>query len=120
MNEARLAWDTYNFYTHLAYTEEVNHTFLMKNFDILRKNNWFANEEAKSELKNKLINSCDSIVNVYLKQVSSISELINLHKKGSDILKSKRVDVQTFIELKNLTSTLIEEIKVQKSKINQI
>lgn len=120
MNKARLAWETYNFYTQLAYTEEVNHTFLMKNFALLRKNSWFANKRAKSELKNKIINSCDSVINVYLKQVSSISDLISLDKKGSSILKSKQINIQTLIELKNVTSALVEEMKIQKNEINEI
>ena len=60
------------------------------------------------------------ILSTYKKQLDSIDDLIKYYKADKDISNARELDPQLLFDLKNTTSTLVEELKVFRRQINEV
>lgn len=117
MEKLELAWRTYEFHTsELHLLESDHHKFMIYYKKFLNRNSKL-NYSQKSFIKKRAIKSFSKILNAYMKQISAISELIDLHLSGIKIPDSRSCNVQDLMNLLNVTATLVEEMKMQKKEI---
>lgn len=113
-----LTWDTYDFHTNEAYAVEAQHQkHLDKYYSFIEKNP-NSSLESKLRIRQTINNSFDKIISVYCKQIQSISEILDCHNKGEDILKDREVELQTLMDLKSVTTNLLAEVKNYQIEIN--
>lgn len=115
-----LSWKSYEFYTSLGHELEQSHAkhlVLVKNFVTKNMN---PSQARKLQIRSKVDASFRKLLNVYSKQLDSVSELITLHDSGIDIAIEREVDVELLRNLKNVTSTLIEGLKVHRLEIREV
>jgi hypothetical protein len=124
MQSLKLAWDTYEFYNEKAYELEESHQDTIKYYHNFIQKNLNPNQAQKSWLKNKINKSFNKILNIYVKQINSITDLLKIYDyyrlNGITIPAERRLNTQELVNLKNLTATLFEELKVFKKEINEV
>lgn len=120
MSQFDLLWNTFDFFTNKCYELEEKHSVYIKKYHEFITNNINPSQKSKLMLRNKLNNSFDLILNIYLKQINAINDLLDLHGEGSDVLKSRDVSVNHLLDLKEATQTLIEAIESYKIEINEV
>lgn len=132
MQDLELAWETFEFHSASTISEEIkltNHlTDLNKSLD---KKELASTQEGYDKLikrtnniLKKIIESSNIIVNTYIKQNSSLEDLIIIYRDyslhGVPIPLEREVPSRYLLELKNTNATLIEEIKVQTEKYKRL
>ena len=119
-NKLDLAWDTFYFYTEEISEFEsqyFSNTKTIKNF--LKSEN-FPQKDQRKRLLNKSNKCMDSLIILYKKQMDAISDLIELNKSGIEIPPEQEIDNTSLCSLKNITATLIEEMRTHKSEIKDL
>jgi hypothetical protein len=120
MDEFELAWDTYYFHTAIAYEREDEHRLLVDSYHAFLENNLNPSQAKKTYIRNKLNKSFNLMLSTYKKQLDSIDDLIKYYKADKDISNVRELDPQLLFDLKNTTSTLVEELKVFRREINEV
>lgn len=115
-----LAWETYEFYSSELLKCEEAHTNTLKT---LKR---FVNETPnpmryqKVRVKNKCTESCNKLNHLYRKQIESINDLITIYENRVDIPPEREIDIEYLISLKNITSTLMNQINTYKQQIEDM
>ena len=120
MDKFELAWDTYDFHTAIACELEGKHGLLVDSYHRFLENNLNPSQAKKTYIRNKLNKSFNLILSAYKKQLDSIDDLIKYYKADKDISNVRELDPQLLFDLKNTTSTLVEELKVFRGQINEV
>lgn len=120
MSQFDLLWNTFDFFTNKSYELEEKHALYIQKYQEFIGNNINPTQKSKLILRNKLNNSFDSILNIYFKQINSINDLLDLGTEDLNVLKSRDVSVEHLLDLKRVTETLIEAIKLYKVEINEV
>jgi len=80
--------------------------------------------EQKIEMRNKMISLCNKLISSYGKHIDCINDLIALYKyneiNGIPIPEERNADIQLFNELKSVSATLAEEMRVYKQKLSNL
>ena len=132
MRDLELAWDTFEFHNTSTINEEVeltNHLFDFNNF--LDKGELISTQEGykkltmqRNNIVNKIITSSNVLINTYVKQNTSLEDLIIIYRyhslHGVALPPEREVPTRYLLELKNTNATLIEEIKVQREKYKSL
>jgi|TARA_Y100000289_G_scaffold62654_1_gene72174 hypothetical protein len=120
MDELELAWETYDFHTLILYELEEDHRSVIEDYRRFREKHLNPSQLKKTYMRKKLNKSFNTMINAYSKQITAIDDLISLHESGIEISIHRDVSPQLLRELKNTTSTLIEEVKIVRKEINEI
>ena len=68
--------------------------------------------------------SFNKILNIYVKQINSITDLLKIYDyyrmNGITVPAERRLNIQDLVNLKNITATLVEEVKVFRTEINEV
>ena len=120
MDELELAWQTYDFHTSMIHDLEEGHKHLVARFEKFISNNLNPSELRKKRVKNGMNKSFNELLLMYNKQLKAIDDLIALYKSDIDIPAEREVNLQLFFDLKNVTATLVEELKVHRREINEV
>ena len=123
-----LAWETFEFHSASTISEEIKLTNYLTDLNkSLDKKELVSTQEGYDKLikrtnniLKKIIESSNIVVNTYIKQNSSLEDLIIIYRDhslhGVPIPPEREVPTRYLLELKNTNATLIEEIKVQTEK----
>lgn len=117
MEKLELAWQTYEFHTSELHSLEEDHLKFMVYYEKYLKRKPKLNYSQKSFIKKRAIKSFSKLLNTYMKQINAISELIQLYSSGIEIPDSRSCDLQSLINLLNVTAVLAEEMKMKKKEI---
>ena len=120
MDNLELAWETFEFHSSSISELEEEHIKNLKKVKILINKQVPATKWEKLKLLNKMIACCNKLINGYSKHIDSIDELIRLHNEIEVIPIERETDIQLFNELKSVSATLSEEMKVYKVKLSDI
>lgn len=120
MNKLDLAWDTFHFYTEEISEYEVEYLKNSRTINNFLKNNDFPQKDQRKRILNKSNQCIDALINLYQKQMHSISELIELNKNYVDVPPEQEIDISSLTSLKNITATLLEEMRLNKSEIKDL
>lgn len=124
MHDLDLAWETFDFHSESIAELEANHLDNLNKLNILLNKQVPATRWEKVDLVNKILACCDKLQSTYIKSNHSINDLIKIYnekrKHNIPIPIEHKTDIQFFNELKNVNATLIEEMKVYKSKIREV
>lgn len=116
MCDFNLAWDTFSFHSaecsklEDAYFEDIN------KLNQLILNNPDTHSLNRKRIKKELSLLGKPLLVAYKKQIDAIDELIKLHKY-SDVPEDLEIDMEYLYSLKNVTSTLLEEVKTSISSL---
>ena len=120
MDDLELAWQTFEFHSERIADLEFNYAELLKRKKILLNKQVPATKWEKLDLKNEMIACCNKLINAYNKHIDSIDDLICLHNEVETVPIERETDIKLFNELKNVSATLCEEMKVYKITISEI
>lgn len=124
MDDLELAWETYDFHTYMLHELEVKHHSVMEYYQRFVKRNLNPSQAKKTYARNKINKSFSAILTSYGKQLKSIDDLIKIYKiykvDGIPLPEGREIDPQLFITLKNVTATLMEEVKILRKEINEV
>ena len=125
MHNIELAWDTYDFYTAKAQDLENKHESLIKYFHDFLKKELNPSQTKKSWLRNKMNKSFNKLLNIHVKQINAVSDLIEIYTyyraNGITIPPERRLkNPQCLVDLKNITATLMEQNKLDRTAVNEI
>lgn len=124
MDNLELTWQTFEFHSgNIMELEEEYEQILKKTNTLLRKQ-VPATKWEKSDMKNKIIALCNKLISSYSKHIACINDLIALYKynllNGIVIPEERNTDIELFNELKDVSATLAEEMKVYKSDLSDL
>jgi len=132
MQDLELSWQTFEFHVSSVINSELKLTRyideLNKSFD---EESSILNKEEANKLKkqrvfiiNKIIECASFAMNDYIKQNTSLDDIIKIHKHrslhGIPIPIEREVPIQYLYELKNENATLVEELGVQNKKFKTL
>lgn len=120
MDDLELAWQTYDFHTNSLYELEEKHRSVIEYYRKFVAKNLNPSQTKKTYVRNKVNKSFNMIINAYNKQLTAIDDLIVLHNSGVDIPAERDTDPQLLYQLKNITATLVEEVKIARRDINEV
>jgi len=124
MDKLNLAWDTFDFHSKNNSELEEEYLSLLKKINILLNKQVPATRWEKLSAVNKMIACCNKLSASYIKHIHCLDELIKIHQHrtlhGIPIPVEHITDIQFFNELKSISATLLEEIKVYKKKLPEI
>lgn len=124
MCDIELAWKTFDFHSENISKLEEDHLNNINKLNVLLKKQVPATKWQKLDLVNKIIACCNKLESSYLKHTHCLEELIKIYKhrnlNGISIPAKHHTDIDFFNELKNINATLIEEMKVYKSKVTEV
>lgn len=120
MNELDLAWDTFDFYTMEISCYEAEYYSNTQTITNFFESNNYPHKDQRKRLLDKSNKCMDTLLVLYKKQIDSISDLIKLNESGIEIPPEKEIDTSSLIALKNITSTLIEEMRIHKNEIKDL
>lgn len=120
MDDLELAWQTYDFHTNSLYELEEKHRSVIEYYRKFVAKNLNPSQTKKTYVRNKVNKSFNMIINAYNKQLTAIDDLIVLHNSGVDIPAERDTDPQLLYQLKNITATLVEEVKIVRRDINEV
>jgi len=113
-----LAWQTYDFHVDIASKLEIEHESVMQYYKDFIKYNINPTKIKKNYVKKKLSKSFVILFNMYKKNLDAITDLIRLHEEEPlEVPNHRSVNIQNLIDLKSITSSLVEELKVYRLKI---
>lgn len=116
MNNLKLSWETFDFLTiNIAELEarHLNNVDTIQNFFTQNKS---PTREQKKRLKSKLDTCLDSLLVLYVKQVQCIDDLLELNNSNIDIPEEQEIDLETLATLRDVTATLLEQMKLAKAE----
>jgi hypothetical protein len=120
MDNLELAWETFEFHSgNIMELEEEYERMLRKAKTLLAKQ-VPATKWEKSNMRDDMIALCNKLISSYGKHIDCIGELIHLHNEAESIPIERETDVQLFNELKNVSATLSEEMKLYKDHLSDI
>lgn len=119
MDQLELAWETYEFHSIELTKYEELHLSNMKKLKIFKNKKVPPTEAQKARLSKVMLRCCDNLIVHYKKQIDSIKDLINIHRSDVKISESRETDIQFLNELIMVTATLMEEINLYRSEINE-
>lgn len=120
MDKLKLAWETYEFYTNEIYKYEEIHINTLKTLKRFVNENLNPKKYQRTRVRNKCKESCEKITLLYYKQIQSIDELIAIYEDCVDIPPEYYTEVGYLLTLKNITSTLMNEINQYKIHIENM
>ena len=120
MNKLDLAWETFDFYTIEISDYEAQYFSNTKTIKNFLKSENFPQKDQRKRLLNKSNKCMDNLIVLYKKQIDAISDLIELNESGIEIPPEKEIDKMSLVALKNITATLIEEMRIHKSEIKDL
>jgi len=120
MDNLELTWQTFEFHSGNIMELEEEYEQMLKKANILLKKQVPATKWEKLDMKNKMIALCNKLISSYGKHIDCISELIHLHNEVEDIPIERETDIKLFNELKDVSATLAEEMKVYKSNLSDL
>ena len=120
MNKLDLAWETFDFYTIEISDHEAQYFSNTKTIKNFLKSENFPQKDQRKRLLNKSNKCMDNLIVLYKKQIDAISDLIELNESGIEIPPEKEIDKMSLVALKNITATLIEEMRIHKSEIKDL
>jgi hypothetical protein len=120
INKLNLAWDTFDFYTEEISGYEAEHLNNSKTLDNFLNNGNFPQKDQRKRFFKKSNKCIDILLTLYKKQMDSISDLIELNESYEDIPPEKEIDTMSLVALKNITATLIEEMRMHQSEIKDL
>lgn len=120
MNKLDLAWETFDFYTIEISDYEAQYFSNTKTIKNFLKSENFPQKDQRKRLLNKSNKCMDSLIVLYKKQIDAVSDLIELNESGIEIPPEKEIDKMSLVALKNITATLIEEMRIHKSEIKDL
>lgn len=116
MNNLKLSWETFDFLTINIAELEARH---LNNVDTIQnffKQNKSPTREQKKRLKSKLDTCLNSLLVLYVKQVQCIDDLLELNNSNIDIPEEQEIDLETLATLRDVTATLLEQMKLAKAE----
>jgi len=119
MDQLELAWETYEFHSIELTKYEELHLSNMKKLKIFKNKKVPPTEAQKARLSKVMLRCCDNLIVHYKKQINSIKDLINIYRSDVKIPESRETDIQFLNELIMVTATLMEEMNLYKSEINE-
>jgi hypothetical protein len=119
MDQLELAWETYEFHSIELTKYEELHLSNMKKLKIFKNKKVPPTEAQKARLSKVMLRCCDNLIVHYKKQIDSIKDLINIYRSDVKIPESRETDIQFLNELIMVTATLMEEINLYRSEINE-
>lgn len=120
MDKLKLAWETYEFYTNEIYKSEEVHINTLKTLKRFVNENLNPKKYQRVRVKNKCKESCDKLTLLYHKQIQSIDDLISIYQDYVDIPPEYHTDIEYLLTLRNITSTLMNEINQYKIQIENM
>jgi len=121
MDKLELAWDVFDFYTSEICDAEARHLNIISQISNLIENHFDSTKGQRKRLKDKFLNNLSNLLTLYKKQLDCINDLIRLAEELKNMPPEKAVDKNTLFTLKNVTSTLLEEmLKTQKEYIKYL
>lgn len=120
MDNLELTWQTFEFHSANIMELEEEYEQTLKKAKILLSKQVPATKWEKLDMKNKMIALCNKLISSYGKHIDCIGELIHLHNEAESIPIERETDVQLFNELKNVSATLSEEMRVYKDHLSDI
>jgi len=114
MTDLELIWETFDFLTINIAELEAQHLNNVDTTSIFFATNKSPTREQKDRLRNKLNKCLDGLLVLYAKQIKCIDELIILNNSDLDIPEERGIDSETLIALKNVTFTLLEQMKLAR------
>lgn len=115
-----LAWDTFDFYTEEICEFEAKHLANIRMIKNFLNQESFPELHQRKRLKNKSLNCIQNLLLLYKKQLDALDELIVLNKDYVNIPTEREVDAGQLISLKNVTCTLMYQIKRQENEIKDV
>lgn len=125
MNSLDLAWKSFEFYSHKIEESEslyqTYHFVLDSHIDEMIQ----LDDREKKDLKNNLLDTINSLHNLYRKQMQSLDDILNNtpnntshaeHKKLGDYHLASPDSINT---LKSLTLDLISQLEIDKNNIKE-
>lgn len=119
MNTLDLAWETYEFYTNEVHKYEQPHLNALKTFKNFLSLNPYPKQYQVKRIAKKTEESYLKLSLLYQKQINSLSDLINIYSNIIDIPPERDIDIEYLLTLKNVTSTLLNEILIYKKEIEK-
>ena len=119
MDDLELAWQTYEFHGEEIHKFEELHLSNLKKFKIFKNKKVPPTEAQKARLSKVMLRCCDNLITNYKKQIDSIKHLIKIYESDTEMPESRETDVQFLNELIIITTTLMEEMNLYKSEINE-
>lgn len=124
MDNLELSWQTFEFHSANIMELEEEYEQALKKANILLNKRVALTKWEKLDVKNKMIALCNKLISSYSKHIACINDLIALHKynqlNGIAIPEERNTDIELFNELKNVSATLAEEMKVYKNNLSDI
>jgi hypothetical protein len=124
MDNLELAWQTFEFHSGNIMGLEGKYEENLKKINILLSKQVPATKWEKLDSKNKTTSLCNKLINSYAKHIDCINDLIALYKynrlNGIGIPEERNTDIELFYELKNVSATLAEEMRVYKDNLSDI
>lgn len=120
MDKLDLAWDTFHFYTIEISDYEAQYFSNTKTINNFLKSENFPQKDQRKRLLNKSNKCMDNLIVLYKKQMDAISDLIELNESGIEIPPEKEIDKMSLVSLRNITATLIEEMRMYKIEIKSL
>jgi len=119
MDDLELAWQTYEFHGEEIHKFEELYLSNLKKFKIFKNKKVPPTEAQKARLSKVMLRCCDNLITNYKKQTDSIKHLIKIYESDTEMPESRETDVQFLNELIIITTTLMEEMNLYKSEINE-
>jgi ferritin-like metal-binding protein YciE len=116
MDKLELAWDTFDFYTSEICDVEAKHLNIVSQISKLIENHFDSTRSQRKRLRIKFLNNMSNLLTLYKKQLDCINDLIELSEELKDMPPEKAVDKNTMATLKNVTSTLLEEMILSREE----
>lgn len=120
MDKLDLVWETFEFHTVNLADLEVQHINNIKQYKALKKS-LNPSQRYKLYLKKKLIRHFNKLIYEYNKYIFSIEDIIKIHHyrelNGIKIPEIREIPLSQLYELKNVTATQCEEVKVWKQEV---
>lgn len=120
MNTLDLAWETFEFYTHEISKCELVHTNMLQTLNHFVNENPNPQKYQRDRIKKKCRESHGKLIDLYRKQISSVTDLITIYQQNPDIHKDLVPDMNSLYVLQNVTETLIHQINKYKTNIERV
>ena len=119
MNEADLAWETFEFHCYNVTSLENTHIQNVAKFSMIRDGKFHGSKSEACNFLNSMLSCLDKLIATYNKQIISIKEIVLLNKSDREILKKRGVQLHSLHTLLNTVSTLSEEMNKFKGEVKR-
>jgi hypothetical protein len=115
-----LDWETFEFYTQELHKQEEYNINLMRTIQTFIENNPSPKRYQRKRLLSRADQCYTTLSHLYKKQIDSVDSLIEHHKDDSTVPDEFKIEPHTLYALRNLTFTLIEQIKKENKQIKKL